>query len=39
MLFLDLRHHGQAPGAMARELGLDRATFYKRRSEALPRLP
>jgi len=34
VLFLDLRHGGQAPGALARELGLDRATFYKRRSEA-----
>ena len=34
VLFLDLKHHGQAPGAAARELGLDRATFYKRRCEA-----
>ena len=34
VLFLDLQHHGQAPGGLARELGLDRATFYKRRSEA-----
>ena len=34
VLFLDLKHGGQAPGALARELGLDRATFYKRRSEA-----
>lgn len=34
VLFLDLKHHGQAPGAMARELGLDRAAFYKRRCEA-----
>jgi len=34
VLFLDLKHHGQAPGRAARELGLDRATFYKRRSEA-----
>ncbi|MFT5049217.1 MAG: DNA-directed RNA polymerase specialized sigma24 family protein [Chlamydiales bacterium] len=34
VLFLDLKHHGQAPGAMARELGMDRGTFYKRRCEA-----
>ena len=34
MLFLDLKHGGQAPGGLARELGLDRATFYKRRCEA-----
>ena len=34
VLFLDLKHGGQAPGGLAAELGLDRATFYKRRSEA-----
>ncbi len=34
VLFLDLKHAGQAPGGLARELGLDRATFYKRRCEA-----
>ena len=34
VLFLDLKHDGQAPGTACRELGLDRATFYKRRCEA-----
>ena len=34
VLFLDLKHHGQAPGALARELGIDRDTLYKRRCEA-----